>query len=304
MTATSTPAPETTPSRRPSRRSLVKGASWAVPAALTVTAAPAVAASSPCEATLVSASGGSSDGATATMAGVVGGSTYTVRITSVLGTNTRTTPCAASPAYTALPRGTNLLFTGQGVDGSPSANDGSSDTVLRWGGGRTLVLNQVGVPSGGNGCIRTPGGVPSQTLTFSFTGPGGARIDPVNLRIEVADISSGDRSSTGRVRTGTTEWRDRYYDAVGFSIAPTAISSTHPGTGDGTTGSLFRRSSPDVPTPTSGGPIVDTFTFASAPSGKFTMTYTQPPNGSTGGDGNNKGWQFIGITRISFDVPC
>lgn len=302
MTATSTPASETTPSRRPSRRSLVKGASWAVPAALTATAAPAIAASS-CTSDFVTASGGSSDGATATMKSSVRGREYTVTIRTAIGGSTQTTPCSESTAYKdeEARRGMNLRFTSRGIDGGLN-NAGVSDRVWTWAGGQTLVLNQV---AGASSCASAPGATaPIQTLTFSFTGPGGAPVDPKNLKIEIADISSSNKDGAGTVRKGTTQWRDRYCDAVGFSTRPAAISSTHPGVGDGATASLFRRSSPDAPTSTSGGPIVDTFTFASATSGKFTMTYTQPPNGSTGGDGNNKGWQFIGITRISFDVPC
>lgn len=121
--------------------------------------------------------------------------------------------------------------------------------------------------------------------------------------IEVGDISSSNRNSRG-ARRGDVEWRDRYYDTVGFSTAPTSITSnTTPGTGAGTFGDLSRRSGPDEITGTGG--IRDTFSFATTISGPFTMVYTQPPVGSTGGvTGNNRGWQFIGITRISFGVPC
>lgn len=151
----------TTADRRPSRRSVVRGAGWAASVALVATAAPAIAASSPCASTFVTSQGGAADGRTATMRTTVGGKTYTVRITSVLAPNTTTTPCQESPAYGGAPQGTNMRFTSKGIDGGRPAA-GTGDRVWDWTGGATLVLNQVGASSP---CASRPGGIPRQTLT-------------------------------------------------------------------------------------------------------------------------------------------
>jgi hypothetical protein len=277
------------PRRTPSRRTLVKGVTWATPVIATTIAAPAFAASRPCTPTFVSAQGGQADGKTVTMP-----------TTTSLGTNTNTvassvTGSALTPPF-SVPKGTsyNMKFGTQSIDGG-THDKGARDRVVSWTRGNTLVLNQIGIGAD-DADDSTPDGVPSQTLTFSFSGPDGKSFNPANLNITIADISSSNVSPDT-----TTRWRDRYYDAVGFSTTPSRITASphDAGTGTGSNSNPFRRSTADKYSDT--GPYTDTFTFANATSGQFTMKYTQPGTTITS---NNTGWQFIGITGISFDANC
>ena len=105
--------------------------------------------------------------------------------------------------------------------------------------------------------------------------------------ITVFDISS---------LTGSTGWRSTYWDAVGFSTAPSSITPNgcaDKGAGSGTLTDTFRRAADNRDSSVCS--YSDTFKFNTFTSGTV-VRYTQ--------HNNRQGWQFVSISNITFKAPC
>ena len=256
------------------RRSVSAAAAWSVPVAAAVFAAPLAAASTavPCTSTaaFVPSGAGSTGGDTAVLQSVSSsGAVSTVRITSVLAPDTTTTTRGVS--Y-------NLSQGGSGWAGTSIGRVVVEQSFSGFGPAGALVLNQR--RSGPLSEVPTPGS-DAQTLTFQFFDAQGALFDPVDVRLEIFDITS--------VRS--TSWLSSYWDAVGFSVAPTSIEKDvqSAGVGAGTIADPYRRATETEPT--TEVQRTDVFSFDVLPSGS-TMTYTQH-------DGQ-QGWHFIALSGLSF----
>lgn len=313
-----------TESKGLSRRTLMKGVAWSVPVITFAAAAPAFAASG-CqpEPVTVSPAGGAT--VTAITAGGVtigqqfvitsqtaGGQAMYYRVTvktagspDTVFQNPASEPDAPHDAF-------NMTIGNSGINGG-RVNDGSGDSVFSSFSPNdinTLVLNQRGMESGGSGGDEQDAvyASPSQAVTFTFEqsiSQGGpwTVFNPDTAEIRVFDISSA---------TDATSNRDTYWDAVGFSTAPTSIvipttaqagfpvvsAADAPGTGAGTTADPYHRTSSNAYTgafPTPGVQLTyyeDDFLFNSGfPSGS-TMTYSSHDN--------RGGWQFISILAVTF----
>lgn len=286
-----------------SRRLVVKGAAWSIPVIAAATAVPMAAASAPpCSPVTFPIMPG--DQTTAPEPQSVSlstqgpdGSTYVVTISSAAST---TTTVGQSGGLDGLPYTSfNLTTSGNGWAGNV-APDGSQDYTF--GGflpptGGAIVLNQraaVDPEPSGTAAI----GSDLQTLTFVITKDGEV-INPANFSMEIFDITS----YVGVIPPGGDPYggngRGAYWDAVGFSLAPTSIAFTGSpgaattGSGTGTLADPYHRSGSQEATPGSGY-VSDTFTFATFPSGS-TMQYSNY-------DGM-VGWHFIAISSVTFDVP-
>ena len=255
-----------------SRRSVVRGMAWSVPVLALATAAPAQALSG-CTTFTTSLTSSSAVQNPMMLAASDGTSSLSVRVSSVLGANTTVSQNGQT---------FNMTRSGSGWRGG-FAGDGSRDSVFsNFGPAGAIILNQRSTASSSN----LPLGSPTQTLTFTVL-DGATPLAVQNLRLTVFDISSASGQAGG--------WRGVYWDAVGFGITPTDISSAagkDQGAGTGSIGDPFRRSSGSLATGT--GPYSDTFTFASVPSSGLQMRYSSYQSRS--------GWQFISIAGITFDV--
>ncbi|WP_371029496.1 hypothetical protein [Pseudoclavibacter sp. JSM 162008] len=264
----------------PSRRTVLAGAAWSMPIVATAATLPSAAASANCPTgtfTVQFTTGqGTGNPITLRATSPSTAEVFTVRITSTLDAGTTVTQSNANYNLTQLSSGWNGGY----------ANDGSQDYVFNDFGRRgALVLNQR---KSGTTAASAPG-TDGQQLRFDFFDSAGARIDPTNVQFDIFDISSTD---------STPAWRATYWDAVGFSRAPSAITTTpgkDAGVGAGTIRSPFGRSTGLLPT--TAGPWSDQFTFATFPSGSY-MRYTQL--------GGRQGWHFISVSGLRFDalVPC
>lgn len=264
-------------SQRPSdapgiaRRTLTATAAWSIPVVSVAMAAPLASAStSPCTSvTQFSASNAGGNPAVLTASSTAGG-TSTIRITSVLGAGTTDTTNGIS--Y-------NMNVDGSGWAGNAPGGVASEYAFSSFGPAGAIVLNQRR-----EGPItETPdAGSDSQTLTFEFRDAAGALFDPVDFQLTIFDITSN---------TDTGSWLPNYWDAVGFSTAPTSISAngSSAGEGTGTTTDPYRRATGSEYTTST--PRSDTFHFGVFPSGS-TLTYTQH-------DGR-QGWHFISLTDLRF----
>lgn len=282
------------------RRTVVKGAAWSLPVIAVATAMPLAAASTvPCEPVAFTITPNPEPPVDQTItltAAAPNGDVYAVTISSVASATTaigQSKPSAGTP-YSSF----NMTTAGSGWNGG-SAATGSGDYVFNGfapsAGAGAIVLNQRAAvspePTG-----TAPLGPDVQTLTFVFT-RNGVPFDPVNLRMDIFDITS--------IATGSTAWRDRYWDAVGFSIAPgtktytgSAIGPAYvTGEGAGTIGDPYRRAAAYAPT--TSGVISDRFVWPKAPSG-LQMQYSNWTSDVTGSVVH--GWHFISISGISFDA--
>lgn len=267
-------SPSSTPTPGPSRRTVSAAAVWSAPVAAAVVAAPLAAASTAalCDSAVAFDQTSNTGGDTAVLlAPSSSGAVSTVRITSVLapGTTTTTQGRSFNLTQSATFWGGNYGDTDLDIieqQKSASVPEGA------------LVLNQR--REGPITTLPSPGS-DSQTLTFQFFDPQGRVFDPVDLQLEFWDFTSRARP----------EWLLSHWDAVGFSVAPTAIvqDSLFAGTGAGTLADLYRRVGGDDPTITFFKN--DVFSFASFPSGS-TLTYTQH-------DGR-QGWHSLFLTSLQF----
>lgn len=263
----------------PSRRALVRGAAWTVPVVAFASAAPTASASQPCVPTTVQLNPSTSSTNPLVLTSVgPNGEIYTVTISSTASANTAKGQTDTSGTFVDY----NFTQNQQGWRGSNVNSQASDVKVSGFGEPGAIVLNQrARATSTAPGSTPLPGAV-SQTLTFSFA-KDGVPFDPTNLSLTVFDISSAGNG---------TIWRSTYWDAVGFSVAPSAIvSATNPGTGTGTTADPFHRATGTEGTGSSPVPFSDQFTFDAFPSGSQ-MVYSQ--------NAGRQGWQFISISAISF----
>ncbi|ROQ15544.1 hypothetical protein EDF54_0407 [Rathayibacter sp. PhB93] len=267
-------SPSSTPTPGPSRRTVSAAAVWSAPVAAAVIAAPLAAASTAvlCESAVAFRRTSNTGGDTAVLlAPAPSGAVSTVRITSVLAPGTTTTTQGQS--YNLSQSG----FGWQGRVGSTaleSREERFSGSAPRG----ALGLNQR--REGPITTLPSPGS-DSQTLTFQFLDPQGQVFDPVDLQLEFFDFTSLSRQA----------WVPTHWDAMGFSVAPTAIvqDGLYAGTGAGTLADPYRREGDNLPTVDVFKK--DVFSFASFPSGS-TLTYTQH-------DGR-QGWHSVFLTGLSF----
>ncbi|MCJ1702438.1 MULTISPECIES: hypothetical protein [unclassified Rathayibacter] len=266
----------------PSRRSVTASAMWSIPVVGAAVAAPLAAASTlPCTSTtLFTQSSMSLNPLTLTATSPTGTST-SVRITSVLAADTTTTP-------TTDPRSFNLT-----QDGTAWYAGGTfqfaNEVPLSFYEPGLLLLNQrragrVSTTTENVPEVPTPGS-DSQTLIFEFFDADGNSFDPTDVQLTVLNISS-DATSLGLY------WALKSWSTVGFSVAPTSISSRGgaAGVGAGTIADPFRRATAGeraVPL----APRYDTFTFRSFPSGS-SLVYSQ--------FGGFQGWHSSAITGLGF----
>ncbi|QHC64158.1 hypothetical protein GSU69_16680 [Rathayibacter festucae] len=267
----------------PSRRSVTAGAMWSVPVVGAAVAAPLAAASTvPCTSTtmftqsVVSATNPLTLSATSPT-----GTTSTIRVTSILAADTTTTPTTDSRNFNLTQNG-RVWFAG-GTD--REAYEMPEDFF----GPGLLILNQrrAGPVSTTNAVtteVPTPGS-DSQTLIFEFFDADGKPFDPVDVQLTFLNILS-DAAKPGLY------WALKSWTTVGFSVAPTSISSSggNAGVGAGTIADPFRRATADERafTPT---PRYDTFSFRSLPSGS-SLVYSQ--------FGGFQGWHNSAITGLGF----
>lgn len=288
-----------------SRRTVVKGVAWAVPAVTLATRIPAFAASGLCTFTTPAYTSSNTSGGKQVSS-----------LTATNGTSTVTISVATS--------GTNITYTPSIPSGSANYNMTLGQNVwagnyrCTWGAASLnpiqdsygLILNQAAsytatACSTGhwikNGASSSTPATPSQTLTFTFTDAQGKTINPTNVSIAVEDITAVTTNSNAL---------GNYYDAVYFSSAagssmPAQISypsgsasSSNKLTGSGTSADPYRRSDPANAASDQYANNKqywhDVFTFSSFPSGSH-MTYTDYGYG---------GWQYIAITGITFSAPC
>jgi len=274
-----------------SRRTLMKGAAWGVPAVAVAVATPVAAASCiPVSIVIDPGQTTAPDDQTLVLTGTdTSGTVYTITVTSTHETTT-TTIGQSRPGDSPIPYTSyNLNTAGNGWNGG-IADDGSQDypfpEFAPGAGVGAIVLNQRGaVDPEPTGTI--PLGADLQTLTFTFEA-GGASIDPTNLVMDVFDITSG-KAEEG--------WRQNYWDAVGFSVTPSSIAymgtaAYGQGDGAGTLADPYRRTDQEQPTDPD-GTVTDRFVFASFPSGSQ-LQYTNY--------NDLHGWHFISISGIRFDA--
>lgn len=259
------------PAAGPSRRTLTSSAMWTLPVIAVAASAPSAAASAaPCTSVTQFSAGNSGGNPALLTATSPTGGTSTIRITSVLGAGTTDTTNGTS--Y-------NMNVDGSGWAGNAPGGVASEYAFSGFGPAGAIVLNQRR-----EGPItETPdAGSDSQTLTFEFRDAAGALFDPVDFQLTIFDITSN---------TDTGSWLPNYWDAVGFSTAPTSVSSngSSAGVGAGTTADPYRRATSSEYTTST--PRSDTFHFGVFPSGS-TLTYTQH-------DGR-QGWHFISLTDLRF----
>lgn len=298
-----------------SRRTLVRGAAWSVPVIAAATVVPQSVASGaslcePVEFTIGSGQPAPGDNFLEFAAQDEQGNNYTIAISSEIGASTtvgqKRDPI---PNYPEIPYVSyNMNTSGDGWQGT-EADDGRWDNVFSGfapDGAGAIVLNQrASVSPEPNGHV--PNGSDIQTLTLEFT-KNGQVFNPANLVLDIFDITSvhqaprpntnpGD-GSPWHPASGPLGWRQNYWDAVGFGIAPTVIEYTGTvaeygqGAGSGTHSDPYRRREPLQPTQRS-ETVSDRFTFSSFPSGT-TMTFTN--------FNNERGWHFISISGIRFDA--
>ncbi|MCJ1683758.1 hypothetical protein [Rathayibacter sp. VKM Ac-2928] len=250
---------------------MTAAAAWSAPVAAAVISAPLAAASTAvlCDSEVDFRRTRNAGGDTATLLAVSPtGAVSTVRIATVVAPNTTTGTQGTS--Y-------NLTQSDQGWGGG--TRDGvNTEVMFTYGVGGALVLNQR--RAGPIGELPSPG-VDSQTLTFQFFDPQGNLFDPVGLQLEFIDITSQKR----------VPWPQTHWDALGFSVAPTAIQrdGISEGVGAGTIADPYRRATEDETTL----PFLrsDGFSFDAFPSGS-TLTYTQH-------DGR-QGWHSIYLSALRF----
>ncbi|ROQ15562.1 hypothetical protein EDF54_0426 [Rathayibacter sp. PhB93] len=267
----------------PSRRSVTAGAMWSIPVVSAAVAAPLAAASTvPCTSTtmftqsVVSATNPLTLSATSPT-----GTTSTIRITSILAADTTTTPTTDSRSFNLTQNGT-VWYAG----GTPQL---AIEAPLDFFGPGLLILNQrragrVSTPTETVPEVPTPGS-DSQTLIFEFFDADGKPFDPTDVQLTFLNILS-DAASTGLY------WALKSWTTVGFSVAPTSISSRggNAGVGAGTIADPFRRATADERSlPRT--PRYDTFSFRSLPSGS-SLVYSQ--------FGGLQGWHNSAITGLGF----
>ncbi|GAA2231313.1 hypothetical protein N1031_07625 [Herbiconiux moechotypicola] len=288
MTETDANAPTLPVSGGIERRTVLTVGAWSVPVLAMAVAAPSAAASTvpDCRFDVVLTPSSTPSNplilqATSSFSGQV----YTVVITSTISGDT-TIGEDIDGSYVTR----NLAQDGSGINGSIAA-DGSADWVYSgFGPSGAIVLNQRTSTVVGDDTLPVAG-TDRQTLSFAFYDGSNTLIPNVgDFSVTVFDISSAaDATPTG--------WRQNYWDAVGFSVTPTAItnvSSPYPlgGAGTGTLADPYHRI--DGSQPTVGDPeIEDRFDFGSFPSGGE-LVYTQY-------DGR-QGWHFIAISGLQFTV--
>ncbi|QHC60049.1 hypothetical protein [Rathayibacter sp. VKM Ac-2760] len=263
-----------TPTPGPSRRTVSTAAVWSAPLAAAVIAAPLAAASTAtlCESAVAFRRTDNTGGDTAVLlAPAPSGAVSTVRITSVLAPGTTTTTQGQS---------FNLSQSGTCWTGEFGATDLESSEVQASGSAPrgSLTLNQR--REGPVTTLPSPGS-DSQTLTFQFFDPQGQVFDPADLQLEFYGFTAKDREA----------WTPNHWDAMFFSVAPTAIVQDvlFEGTGAGTPADPYRRENGDAET----GPYFqnDIFSFDVFPSGS-TLTYTQ--------HAGRQGWHSVFLASLSF----
>ncbi|GAA2899067.1 hypothetical protein [Microbacterium esteraromaticum] len=253
-----------------SRRTVVRGFAWSVPILAAAAAAPAWAVSG-CRTFTTSFTTSSTVQNPTRLPATDGTRNLTVELTAVSGANTTVTQNGQT---------FNMTRSASGWNGGWS-DDSAGDWVFTdFGPAGSIVLNQRSTTDASN----QPIGSPTQTVTLTFL-DGSTPVSVSNLRIDVYDITSAN----------TPRWRDSYWDAVGFNIAPSSIlpaPGKDQGLGAGTIADPFRRSTAGLSTGT--GPYQDRFTFTTVPSSGLQLRYTSHQQKS--------GWQFISIAGITFDA--
>ncbi|ROQ15563.1 hypothetical protein EDF54_0427 [Rathayibacter sp. PhB93] len=265
----------------PSRRTVTAGAMWSIPVVSAAVAAPLAAASTlPCTSTaMFTQSSMSLNPLTLTATSPTGTST-SVRITSVLAADTTTTPTTDSRSFNLTQDGT-VWFAGGSTD---FANEGPLDYYEPG----VLLLNQRRAGQVSTSDVRIPEvptpGSDSQTLIFEFFDVDGKPFDPTDVQLTFLNITSR--------ADDDLYWALRFWTSVGFSVAPTSITTRGgaAGVGAGTVADPFRRATKNEPARPL-APRFDVFTFASLPSGSA-LTYSQ--------FGGYQGWHNSAITGLGF----
>lgn len=289
-------SPATEPPRRGiPRRTLAKGVAWATPVVTIAQTAPMFAASGVynCTGSTTTWTANSTSGTQTAVISATGG-TCQLKVTM---SSTMVSGCATTRNMTV---GTQGLWTG----GPNSPNNCSNGTTFTAAPSNALILNNTfctcstscnGPNCGGvfqPVCASCGGEQAAQDIRFAFTTLAGAPLTSLtSLALAVYDISSNiDTNLPAR-------WTGNYYDAVGFSVAPTSITrdTQNAGTGTGSLTDPFRRSTQSYPT--SAGPWTDTFNFASIAGNTLTMRYS---NYGTSAYGT----QAIAVTGFSLKMPC
>ncbi|QHC60042.1 hypothetical protein [Rathayibacter sp. VKM Ac-2760] len=277
----------------PSRRSVSAGALWSIPVVSAAVAAPHAAASTaPCTSMTMFTPSSVATNPVALTATSPTGTRTTIRITSILAPDTTTTTTSRDNSSNTAP-GTSYNLTQGGTVIYPGGSvDFVNESATRFFEPGVLLLNQrrAGQVSTAGGElipeVPTPG-PPSQTLIFEFLDADGKVFDPVNVQLTFVDITS-------RVVRDEFYWAAKSWSSVGFSVAPTSISTRggDAGVGAGTIADPFRPAT-KLDETARNTPRFDTFTFRSFPSGS-SLVYSQ--------FGGYQGWQSSGISGLVFDA--
>ncbi|QHF23192.1 hypothetical protein GTU73_03670 [Rathayibacter sp. VKM Ac-2804] len=256
----------------PTRRTIAASAAWSIPVVSAAVAAPLAAASpATCRSTTMFSPSKAASTPTVLTAVSPTGVASTVRITSVL-----------APGTTTETEGRSFDLTRDGTVWAAVGGPRSAEEVLfaEFEPG-PLLLNQR---RAGAITETPPPGSDAQTLTFEFLDSAGRSFDPLDVRLEIQNITS-------YVLPGYP-WVLSRWTTVGFSVAPASISSRggDAGAGSGVMDDPFRRATSSAPPPQRDH-LVDTFTFGVFPSGS-TLTYGQHEG--------HQGWHASALSALSF----
>ncbi|NRG40654.1 hypothetical protein HRK28_06930 [Rathayibacter sp. VKM Ac-2835] len=263
------PSPESSP---PSRRAVMGSAAWGIPVVAAAMAAPSASASPvSCRSTTMFTTSAIASNPTVLTAVSPAGVVSTVRITSHL-----------TPATTTETEGQSFNRTRDTVvwDGFVQRTRSYEAQARRGWEPGSFVLNQ----RRGGPVSETPTpGPPSQTLALQFFDASGRSFAPLDVRLTISDITSASPPSGA--------WFTSHWDTVGFSSAPTSISSEggDAGTGAGTLADPFRRATGGEPS--GGTPRLDTFAFDVLASGSVLVCSQHE---------GRQGWQSLALSALSF----
>jgi hypothetical protein len=290
MTENSASTVDAAPRRGLDRRTVLTAGAWSVPVIAFAAAAPSAAASvaQNCRFDVVlTPTSDITNPLVLTATSPFSGEVYKVVITSAIDADTTTGEDITGEGFVTR----NLARDGSGINGASPA-DGSNDWIYSgFGPDGAIVLNQRTSTVPGDDTVPVAGS-DRQTLTFQFFDGSDTLLPTVgDFAVTVFDISS----AVPEDADPAVDWRQTYWDAVGFSATPDSITTTGPypaGTGAGTLAQPYHRigeNDQTIPDEV----IEDTFTFGTFPS-NGQLAYTQH-NSLTG-------WHFISVSGIQFTV--